>query len=534
MSAKRAARDGQRLGAIDCGSNAIRMVIADAWGPHDLAVVATERAAVRLGRGAFTRGELDAPTLERALAAFARFRARFDKHGVERYRAVATSAVRSAHNRDVFLHRLYHEAGIELDVIDGEEEARLVRKAVMDAFGVRTPPHLVLDLGGGSLEISARDGNAWRGGSLPVGTVRLLETFGLAGAISRDEAGMVRRYAATLLQTIKHLATSDLAPAAACGGNAEALAALFGDTDDTGMAGLSLDALERALPDLLGATVDERMARYRVRRDRAEVMAVAALVLATVCRGLRVERFAAPGVGIRDALLLEMAESVAVARLEAGEVRGKALLTSARTFAQRVGHDITHGEQVRKLARALFDQLTDVHRLPAELGVVLELAALLHDVGEVVHTRSHHKHSEYLIRWGRIPGLVDPYRRMVTILARTHRKSPPDIDKHGGFARLPESQRDQVRKLAALLRLADALDTDHRQAIDQVRVSRVDHTVVLELRVKGGRVDVGPDPAQLMRKSALFEQAFGHGVTLTVAPSAPSGRPSRAPGRGQE
>jgi exopolyphosphatase / guanosine-5'-triphosphate,3'-diphosphate pyrophosphatase len=513
----------RRLGAIDCGSNAIRMIIADARGPGDLAIIQAERAPVRLGRGAFTRGELDGPTIDQAVVAFAQFRQHFDRHGVERYRAVATSAVRSAHNRDILLHRLYHEAGIELDVIDGDEEARLVRKAVMNAFALRAPPRIVLDLGGGSLEINIREGSRWRGSSLPVGTVRLIESFGLTGAIGHEEAGMVRRLADTLLQTFKPQGGGEQAPAAACGGNAEALARLIGDIDPSGSPGIDLDVLERALPGILDDDVEERMARFEVRRDRAEVMGVAALVLATVCRGLRVNRLIVPGVGVRDALLFELAESIAGEQAAIDRFQGKALLTAARTFAQRVGHDVTHGEQVRKLARSIFDQIRDLHELPDELGVVLELAALLHDVGEVVHTRGHHKHSEYLIRSGRIPGLDDPYREMIAILARTHRKSPPDLDKHLGFAQMTRNRRVEVRKLAAILRLADALDTEHRQYIEGVVVTRLGTTIALDFMVTSDRIKKSLDAAPLLRKSALFEQEFGHQVTFTVAHPTPRG-----------
>src|SRR5438477_12963199 len=160
-----------RLGAIDAGSNAIRVVIAE-LGPAELVRIEAERVPVRLGHGAFTRGELDGKTVDQAVAAFVHFRERFDHNGVGMYRAVATSAVRNASNRDVLLHRLYHEAGIELEVIEGEEEARLVRKSVAQA--ITSSPHgmprAILDLGGGSLEVNVRQGSAWRGYSLPVGT----------------------------------------------------------------------------------------------------------------------------------------------------------------------------------------------------------------------------------------------------------------------------------------------------------------------------------------------------------------------------
>ena len=512
-----------RLGAIDAGSNAIRMVIADATDPHALVPLESLRVPVRLGHGPFTRGELDAGTIAEAAAAFTRFRRLFDRHEVTRYRAVTTSAVRDAHNRDALLHRVYHEASIELEVIDGEEEARLVRKAVLKAFAGQASPRLILDLGGGSLEVNihapAGAAAGWRSTSLPIGTVRLLETFDLTGAIGHEEAGMVRRYVATLLRTTAPLPTGGLL-AAACGGNAEALARLFGNIGADGMPGFDLEQLESALPDLLGADVDQRMVRLGIRRDRAEVIGVAALVIATACRSLQISRLTAPGVGIRDALLLDLAEELAVERAEARSAQGKALLTAAHTFANRVGHDLTHGEQVRRLARSLFHQLADLHDLPAELGVVLELAALLHDVGEVVHARSHHKHSEYMIRWGRIPGLENPYREMVATLARTHRKSPPDAKKHLSYAALTKLERQYVRKLAAILRLADALDTEHMQSVESIFVGRIGDAIALDLTVKEGHPPL--DPAPLLRKATLFEAELGYRVTVTIGTREPT------------
>ena len=216
------------LGAVDAGSNAIRMVVAE-LGPNELLRIEAERVPVRLGHGAFTRGELDDDVINQAVEAFVHFRERFDHHGVSMYRAVGTSAIRNSSNRDVLLHRLYHEAGIELEVIEGEEEARLVRKSVVHALGpTATPPRAILDLGGGSLEVNLRHGSSWRGYSLPVGTVRLLETFGLDGAIGEAEAGMVRRYTATLMHTVARGVDGN-GLAAATGGNAEALAKILGD-----------------------------------------------------------------------------------------------------------------------------------------------------------------------------------------------------------------------------------------------------------------------------------------------------------------
>jgi exopolyphosphatase / guanosine-5'-triphosphate,3'-diphosphate pyrophosphatase len=503
------------LGAIDAGSNAIRMVVAELL-PHDLIRIEAERVPVRLGHGAFTRAELDEVVIDQAVAAFVHFRERFDHHGVSIYRAVGTSAIRNASNRDVLLHRLYHEAGIELEVIEGEEEARLVRKSVVHALGATaTPLRAILDLGGGSLEVNLRHGPSgaiWRGYSLPVGTVRLLETFGLDGAIAEAEAGMVRRYTATLMHTIAR-GTSGNGLAAATGGNAEALAKIIGDGHPV-TPSFELVTLEKALPSIIEASVEDRMERFGVKRDRAEVLGIAALVFATVARQLGIARLVAPGVGVREAVLLELAETAREEQAKAEGAHDKALVTAARSFANRVDHDTTHGEHVRQLARALFHQLRDVHGVPDDRGVLLEVAALLHDVGEVVNVRGHHKHSEYMIRWARLPGLDAPSREMIALMARTHRKDAARAKQIINDSTLPKEHRAQLRKLSGILRIADALDSEHRSRVEQVVCTRMGEAIVLDLVVRDGP---SRDDAQLLRKSDLLAEELGLAIKITVA-----------------
>ena len=503
----------RRLGAIDAGSNAIRVVVAELVGT-ELVRIEAERIPVRLGHNAFTAGTLEEATIDSAVAAFVHFRERFDHHQVGMYRAVATSAVRNATNRDVLLHRLYHEAGIELEVIEGEEEARLVRKAVMQAFGPNgTPPRAILDLGGGSLEVNLRLGAAWRGTSLPVGTVRLMETFGLHDAIGDAEAGMVRRYTATLMQPISRTANlNGPTLAAITGGNAEALAKIFGDASATPT--FDLAELEKAMPSLVGATVEERMAKFGVKRDRAEVIGIAALVFATVARQLNISKLVSPGVGVREGVLIELAETAREEQAKAEGAHDKALLTAARGFANRVDHDTTHGEHVRLLARALFHQLRDVHGVPDAMGVLLEVGALLHDVGEVVNQRGHHKHSEYMIRWGRIPGLDEQGREMVAMMARAHRKDAARAKELINASALPKEQRGHLRKLIALLRVADGLDTDHRSRVEQVVCTRMGDAIVLDLVVRDGPTH---NDTRLLRKADLLRDELGLDVRVTVA-----------------
>jgi exopolyphosphatase / guanosine-5'-triphosphate,3'-diphosphate pyrophosphatase len=504
------------IGAIDAGSNAIRMSIVRASGPRELVLIAGERVPVRLGHKTFTEGHLDGKTIEQALVAFGRFRKQFDEHGVKRYRAVATSAVRNAANREDLIDRLHRELAIELEVIDGEEEARLVRRAVMHALAGRNEASLIADLGGGSLEVTVKTASEWTTASMRIGTVRLLETFALTGSISEDEAGLLRRYVATQLRAglPAEAQANDTTISVACGGNAEALAQLYGSSEKDGIPVIKLSTLQEALSGLLALDVEKRMAKLGVKQDRAEVIGVAGLVFAELGVQAGIKKFLVPGVGIREGILLDLAEESAA---DLPLSREPAVLAGARAFAARMAHSGGHGEQVRWLSRALFDELKDLHKLPARCGVVLELAALLHDIGEVVHRQSHHKHSEYMILNGRIPGLESPEREMVAAVARAHRKSVPDSKKHSSYAVLPSSKQGEVRKMAALLRVADALDADHRQKIVRLRADVTGKKVRLECEaVANGSPPVAPE----MHKNEAFEEIFDRKLVVEVTRAA--------------
>lgn len=508
------------LAAVDAGSNAIRLIIASATGPAQLTTLVAERVPIRLGHNTFVHGELDATSIEATVTAFARFRRMFEEHQVESYRAVATSAVRSANNREDLLDRLYREVGVQLDVIDGLEEARLVRKAVQSAMGPERPVTLIVDLGGGSLEITRHVDDGWTPATMKIGTVRLLETFGLSGAISDDEARLIRRYVASQLRANL---PGDIAAgentAVACGGNAEALVALFGNESKRGIPQLKRSQLEGALPKLLSADVKKRMGRYDIKRDRAEVIGIAAIVFAEVAEHLGLKRYEVPGVGIREGVLLDLAEAT-VGALDPGE--DSVAVSSARVFAARLRHNTAHGEQVRRIAKLLFDQLRPLHQLPPELSSVLQVAALLHDIGEVVHRRSHHKHSEYLILHGRIPGLESPEREMAAAIARAHRKSEPSEAKHQTYSQLSEARRDQVRKLGAILRIADGLDADHRQRILAIRASHDKSSITLHITADQPGSEL---LTRSSRKKLAFENAFDRRLELEVTVAAPPSDP---------
>lgn len=498
-----------QLAAIDAGSNAIRLVVARATSPSQIQILETERAAVRLGHNAFTRRLLDEDTMNRATRAFRVFRDHMDHHHVGAYRAVATSAAREARNYRRLMDRIRRKTGIELEVISSEEEARLVCSAVHWALADRVQPRLIFDLGGGSLELNFFDhGELEHRIALPLGTIRLMETYSIAGAINEDDANRLRYHILALLRSsLPSPPRLNRAIAVACGGNAETLARLAAGPMIERVPTINVRLLRDQTWRLMRLDVPGRMRLFRLRQDRAEVIGIAAIIFSTLAKWLDLRSLLVPGVGVREGILLDLVAAQYSAPLPSVEERNRAdeLLSAVRWYARRVHADEHHAEQVARLSLALFDQLRPIHEMGPELRLVLEIASLLHDIGHFVHRKSHHRHGEYLIRNADIPGLRGWRRDMVAALVRYHNcKSEPQVE-HASYAALEGPRRRQVRLLASLLRIAEKLESEHVQRVAGVDVEIAGHRAVFLIRAaEGTRLDI----AGLERKSDLFEREF--------------------------
>jgi len=497
-----------QIAAIDAGSNAVRLSVARAYSALDIEPLQSERYPLRLGEGVFVRPRFSEEIFKRAVKAFRHLREVMDEYGVTRYRAVATSATREARNRDAFIHTVKRKSGITLQVISSSEESRLGREAVQAALGPEAPPRCIVDLGGGSLEISIlKDHNVEQGAQLPLGTVRLMTTLNLHGVIRPAQGEQVRRYVRALLE-------SRLVPrpylndgiAVALGGNAETLADVAPGPRQHGLSTIELSLLRERLPDILERDVRERMKLFGVRRDRADVMGIAAITIVTLGRYLNLRLFAVPGVGVREGLLQEIARDT-FSRKEPHRYSALArqLLISTRSFARRLGFDQRHAEHVRELCLQLFDQLQPVHHLPPQARVLLEAGALLHDTGHMISHRAHHKHGEYLALNGDIPGLEGRDRAIVAGLVRYHNRKSEPAGHHAAYSSLADVDKPILRRLAAILRIAEALDHSHRQRVMKIRASFQRGAVGLMVEARG---DAAEDLRDAGRSAELFEREF--------------------------
>lgn len=487
------------LGAIDVGTNAVRLELARPLPDGTLETLHQERDPVRPGEGLFTTGMIPREVADRLLSTLRRYGA-LSRRFKARVRAVATSAVREAKNRDEVVRRARDEAGLELEVVSGREEARLICLGVLQGRPARERS-LLVDIGGGSTEIATATGekpNAlW---SVAIGAVRLTEIFEANGKIGTKKIDLMRSFAEEAFREAlpKRL---PLRPKNALGSSGTIQTVVrFAAAAGTGHA--TAAQLTRAVNRLAGMSLAER--RQHFDPKRAEIVVGGAVVLEAVVRHLGIASMTAVDRGLRDGILVDLLRRARPA------LDDHSLSDAAVALGRRFQFDEPHALQVRKLALALFDQLARLHALPAATRPLLETAALLHDIGGAVSYQRHHKHTEYLVRNADIPGLTDRERGLVALIARYHRRSAPERT-HPGLATLPPGEFQIVRKLSTLLRLADSFDRSHHQPVKSVKAALSRDGVQLRL---GARAPLDLEIWDAERELPLFRRIFGHGLEL--------------------
>lgn len=503
-----------RVAAIDIGSNAIRFVAAEFLNSTRYIVLESERAPIRLGAGTFSNGRLTAEGTRAAMQALAHFQERLHVLRVEHCRAIATSAVRESANGKTFARRVHERLGMPLEIVSGAEETQLVYRSLKPLLHLGKEPWLLANLGGGSLEVAfVNQGGVLASETHTIGAVRLLEEFKASADNPGQLVRLLKEYAATLRLSLGN-SRSPLAGIIATGGNIEELAKMANAPQNAaGMRELPLTALKRLVKELPRLSVKQRMIRWRIYQDRADVILPAAVVYTRLCALCAQKVMLVPYVGTKEGILFDLVDRLTM-NSSYTHRREKQLLHLTVSLGRRYRFDEAHGQQVCRLALSLFEQLQKLHGLDGDDYRILMAAALLHDIGAYISYKKHHKHSLYLISQSEeLPGFSSDEMLMAANVARYHRKNTPQPD-HEQFARLTKSQRLRVMKLASLLRIADALDRDHAQAVR--RLTATVRRPYLDVKVTGkGFRDL--EHWSLQRKAQLFTDLFGLRVRIVTA-----------------
>lgn len=505
-----------RYGVVDMGSNAIRTQIVEIDPPGtEPRTVHQERVSVRLGQDVFLAGAIPESAIEAAVAAMIRFKQLCDEHQVRHIRAIATSATREANNRDVFLERIEAATGIKVEVISGSEEAWLLSVAVRRKLDMSKGKSMLVDLGGGSVEVTlVEDGQVVSAESYPLGALRLMQALSAAG--ETEQRGpfldLLDQYVNSLEGRLRdRFGKGAIQRYVATGGNIETLADLIQKEGKavkiSGLDALPLATLSDWTKKLAVLSHADRMRSFDLRSDRADTILPAAVVYYRLGKAAKVDTVIVPRTGLRDGLLSEVAAGHLWA-FRAIDHR-ETVLSACAALGRKYQLDEQHAARTRELSLQLFDQTRELHGLDAEDRILLECAALLHDVGAYVSNQRHHKHSYYLIRESDLVGLSEEEREIVALVARYHRRAHPDRT-HEEIAKLPRKDRVRVARLAALLRVGDALDREHLAKVKalKAKVGKRAVELTLELAPEGPR-SIALESWSVEQKGRMFLEVFG-------------------------
>ncbi len=503
------------VAVVELGTTSIRMAVAEIEGNNRFTVLDNLQQSVSLGRDTLTHGRIESATVEDCVKALRRFSRTLAEYGVaspDGVRAIATSAVREAENRDVFLDRILIATGIPVAVVDQAEVSRLTYHAVRPilkregSFG--HADLLVVEVGGGSTEVLV-----FRRGRVESSHVHRMGSLRLANAMAAIDAPRPRRGAlmrSEVSSTIEQIATAVPQPHAlkllALGSEARfACAWLNPGWDRHGLMRIQVDALAELTAEIIKRSPDELVRHFKVTYPEAETLGSALLIYVELARRLRLKRIFVGEVNLRTGMLAELAAD----ETWTPEFK-RQVLNSAMVVGRRYGVNEKHARAVMVYAASLFRVLREEHRLDTRQEMILTVAAWLHECGLFVSTSSHHKHSMYLILNSDIFGLGAQDLLLAALVARYHRRAMPNAT-HEPYNSLPREDRLTVGKLAAILRIANALDCNHTPHPYRRRMAVVDDHLLITLKTKA---DVGPMRLRIRERADLFEQIYGLRVEL--------------------
>jgi exopolyphosphatase/guanosine-5'-triphosphate,3'-diphosphate pyrophosphatase len=498
-----------RLAAIDIGTNSLHMIVVRVRPDLSFEVVDREKEMVRLGAGGLDGRALTREATNAALQVLSKFRRLAESHGVDETVAVATSAVREAENGGEFLDAITSRTGIRPRVISGTEEARLIHMAA--AYGVGGPGEVavVVDIGGGSVEITRGAGDRLETGrSFKLGVIRLTERFVKTDPISpRDERRLVRHVRTEIDEYLDQLSKAKFDRLIGTSGTILSLGAVAtagqGHPPDASLRNRRVSAkqLHRIRKTLVALDIEKRLRVPGLDPRRADIAVAGAVLIDTIVRRLGANELTLCDLSLREGLVLDYIarHRQQIAQVDRyPDVRRRSVIE----LAERCNYWPEHAQQVARLATALFDQTRSLHGLTDREREWLEFAALLHDVGVHISYERHHRHSYYLVKNGDLRGFEPDEIETIALIARYHRQATPKR-RHEGFRDLSRTRRQVVSALAAMLRLAEGLDRSHAQTVTAIELLNRGKETLLRLRTSG---DVELEVWAGARHAAPFER----------------------------
>ena len=509
-----------RIAAIDIGTNSVHMIVVRVRPDLSFEVIDREKAMVRLGAGGLDGKELTTEAMGAALQALSKFKRLAESHTVDKILAAATSATREARNGGEFLSRIEAETGIRPRVITGAEEARLIHLAAVYGVDVGSARAVVIDIGGGSTEITLGTATSVQAArSFKIGVIRLTERFVKSDPLSgRDEQKLSKHILSEIDRHCEQITSTGFDRVIGTSGTILSLGTVATAMSDGAIPNelrnlrVGAKQIRRLRKEVVGLSLAQRLTIPGLDPRRADLVVAGGVLLDTILRRLGAEDITLCDLALREGLVLDYIRrnSKHIAHVDSiPDVRRR----SSLELAERCNYYAEHAQQVVRLALAIFDQTRTVHGLTDREREWLEFAALLHDIGSLISYERHHRHSYYLIRNGDLRGFDPDEIEVVALVARYHRRGTPKRS-HEEYSRLPSPLRKTVRTLASILRVAESLDRSHTQTIASLDFRDRGADALLQIKTTG---DAELEVWATNRTLQPFEALLGKPVRLEAA-----------------
>ena len=517
-----------RLAAIDIGTNSLHMIVVRVRPDLSFEVIDREKEMVRLGAGGLDGRALTPEAVHAALQVMSKFRRLADSHGVDEIIAVATSATREAENGSEFLKNIVEKTGIRPRVISGTEEARLIHQAAAYGVGLSGEVGVVVDIGGGSVEITRGAGLTMETGqSFKLGVIRLTERFVKTDPLApRDQRKLMRCIEGDAGKFLGQIVKQGFDRVIGTSGTiqsvgAVALAERGQSTSSLRNQRITAKQIRRVRKQLVGRDLQERLRVPGLEPRRADLAVAGSILLDAIVRRLGAADITLCDLSLREGLILDY---IARHRKQIAQADRYPDVRRRSVFelAERCNYWPEHAQQVARLSTMLFDQTRGVHGLTDREREWLEYAGILHDIGVHISYERHHKHSYYLIKHGDLRGFDPEEVEIIALIARYHRQAAPkrSHDQYGDFNK---KRRGTIRRLAAMLRLAEGLDRSHSQPVAGLELHDRGDDGLLQVRANG---DAELELWAATRHAAEFERLIGKPLRVEVsAVAATSGHP---------
>jgi exopolyphosphatase/guanosine-5'-triphosphate,3'-diphosphate pyrophosphatase len=507
-----------RYAAVDIGSNSVRLEVAEVIGGN-ARILASDRQVTRLGASVFREGRVSAEALDLLCGVLAGMSAVWKRHDVLSIRAVATAAVRDARNQAEFLTRTSAALGAEIEIISGQEEARLIHLGVHSRWPHPEERFLIIDIGGGSAEIIlSEDDRVLAAFSKPLGAIRLQELFLRGDPPTAAELLQMEEYIEErIAPAVRDIGRKRISRVVGTSSTAAAVVSAVSRIprarrDEADRRRASAAQMRRLYGELRAVDLKRRQKIVGIGPRRAEIIIPGIAVLLKVLDAFHMPSMFYSAAGVRDGIIADLAARGAgreLSRLTAEQ------RTMVESMTERYGVPLRHAQKVARLANDLFHDLQSVHQLAPPLGCLLEASAYLHDVGHFVSDTRHHKHSYYLVANSDMPGFNLIERGIIAHLCRYHRKNMP-APEHDSFQALTAEDRHAVTLLTPLLRLADSLDRGNGQKVQSVECMVHEKEIIVNLRAAAS-AGIELELWAAARLDALFRQIYGKRLTIQRA-----------------